>query len=305
MKFPFSYSYFGKDSEKIVFELDNTPFTVDIESKNIKNQVVISHNTTFNNEFLSAFGEETYQKTLPIHKKVTHFKVKHPVARIDNTLFSSEIQVEKIHIRSFSDTIRTTFICIETQGEILQQDFKVLAHSLNFLIEMGFVIINKEKLPQYLSLQSLPSDLSPSIETTNISEILANKGLMYIVWGFTPAYYRLIVTEASHTPFPIGKQVGPIGYGIFSGPYETQAIITGESLENIYEEPTLCNTFNNAEYKGFSVKFYVSGRMEDNETYEALNAYIHIELHQASPQLHKLGLIDPIEIFNNQIENED
>ena len=194
MKFPFSYSYFGKDSEKIVFELDNTPFTVDIESKNIKNQVVISHNTTFNNEFLSAFGEETYQKTLPIHKKITHFKVKHPVARIDNTLFSSEIQVEKIHIRSFSDTIRTTFICIETQGEILQQDFKVLAHSLNFLIEMGFVIINKEKLPQYLSLQSLPSDLSPSIETTNISEILARKGLMYIVWGFTPAYYRLIVT---------------------------------------------------------------------------------------------------------------
>ena len=87
MQTPFSYSYFGKDSEKIVFELDNTPFTVDIESKNIKNQVVISHNTTFNNEFLSAFGEETYQKILPIHKKVTHFKVKHPVARIDNTLF--------------------------------------------------------------------------------------------------------------------------------------------------------------------------------------------------------------------------
>jgi hypothetical protein len=76
-------------------------------------------------------------------------------------------------------------------------------------------------------------------------------------------------------------------------------------LENIYEEPTLCNTFNNAEYKGFSVKFYVSGRMEDNETYEALNAYIHIELHQASPQLHELDLIDPIEIFNNQIDNED
>lgn len=305
MQTPFSYSYFGKDSEKIVFELDNTPFTVDIESKNIKNQVVISHNTTFNNEFLSAFGEETYQKILPIHKKVTHFKVKHPVARIDNTLFSSTIQVEKIHIRSFSDIIRTTFICIQTQNEILQQDFKVLAHSLNFLIEMGFVIINKEKLPQYLSLQSLPSDLSPSIETTNISEILAHKGLMYIVWGFTPAYYRLIVTEASHTPFPIGEQVGPIGYGIFSEPYETQAIITGESLECIYEEPTLCNSFNNAEYKGFSVKFYVSGRMEDNETYEALNAYIHIELHQASPQLHKLGLIDPIEIFNNQIDNED
>ena len=304
MNFPFSYSYFGKDSEKIVFELDNTPFTVDIESKNIKNQVVISHNTTFNNEFLSAFGEETYQKTLPIHKKVTHFKVKHPIAKIDNTLFSSTIQVEKIHIRSFSDTIRTTFICIQTQDEILQQDFKVLAHSLNFLTEMGFVIINKEKLPQYLSLQSLPSDLLPSIETTNISEILAHKGLMYIVWGFIPAYYRLIVTQASHTPFPIGKQVGPIGYGIFSEPYETQAIITGESLECIYEEPTLCNSFNNAEYKGFSVKFYVSGRMEDNETYEALNAYIHIELHQASPQLHKLGFIDPIEIFNNQIDNE-
>lgn len=305
MQTPFSYSYFGKDSEKIVFELDNTPFTVDIESKNIKNQVVISHNTTFNNEFLSAFGEETYQKILPIHKKVTHFKVKHPIAKIDNTLFSSEIQVEKIQIRSFSDTIRTTFIYIETQDEILQQDFKVLAHSLNFLTEMGFVIINKEKLPQYLSLQSLPGDLLPSIETTNISEILAHKGLMYIVWGFIPSYYRLIVTEASHTPFPIGKQVGPISYGIFAEPYETQAIITGESLENIYEEPTLCNSFNNAEYKGFSVKFYVSGRMEDNETYEALNAYIHIELHQAIPQLYELDLIDPIEIFNNQIDNED
>ena len=128
---------------------------------------------------------------------------------------------------------------------------------------------------------------------------------MYIVWGFTPAYYRLIVTEASLTPFPIGKQVGPIGYGIFAEPYETQAIITGESLENIYEEPTLCNTFNNAEYKGFSVKFYVSGRMEGNETYEALNAYIHIELHQATPQLYELDLIDPKEIFNNQIDNED
>lgn len=305
MQTPLSYSYFGKDSEKIVFEIDNTPFIIDIESKNIKNQVVISHNTTFNDEFLSAFGEETYQKILPIHKKVTLFKVKHPIAKIDNTLFSSEIQVEKIHIRSFSDTIRTTFICIETQDEILQQDFKVLAHSLNFLTEMGFVIINKEKLPQYLSQQSLPSDLLPSIETTNISEILAHKGLMYIVWGFIPSYYRLIVTEASLTPFPIGKQVGPIGYGIFAEPYETQAIITGESLENIYEEPTLCNTFNNAEYKGFSVKFYVSGRMEDNETYGALNAYIHIELHQASPQLHELDLIDPIEIFNNQIDNED
>ncbi|AVM50547.1 hypothetical protein [Capnocytophaga sp. oral taxon 878] len=304
MNFPFSYSYFGKDSEKIVFELDNTPFTVDIESKNIKNQVVICHNTTFNDEFLSAFGEETYQKTLTIHKKVTHFKVKHPIAKINNTLFSSTIQVEKIHIRSFSDTIRTTFIYIETQGEILQQDFKVLAHSLNFLTEMGFVIINKEKLPQYLSLQSLPSDLSPSIETTNISEILAHKGLMYIVWGFIPAYYRLIVTQASLSPFPIGKQVGPIGYGIFSEPYETQAIITGESLECIYEEPTLCNSFNNAEYKGFSVKFYVSGRMEGNETYEALNAYIHIELHQASPQLYELDLIDPKEIFNNEIDNE-
>ena len=170
---------------------------------------------------------------------------------------------------------------------------------------MGFVIINKEKLPQYLSQQSLPSDLLPSIETTDLSEILAHKGLMYIVWGFTPAYYRLIVTEASHTPFPIGKQVGPIGYGIFSGPYETQAIITGESLENIYEEPTLYNTFNNAEYKDFSVKFYVSGRMEGNETYEALNAYIHIELHQATPQLYELDLIDPKEIFNNQIDNED
>lgn len=170
---------------------------------------------------------------------------------------------------------------------------------------MGFVIINKEKLPQYLSLQSLPSDLLPSIETTNISEILAHKGLMYIVWGFIPSYYRLIVTEASHTPFPIGKQVGPIGYGIFAEPYETQAIITGESLENIYEEPTLCNSFNNAEYKGFSVKFYVSGRMEDNETYEALNAYIHIELHQSIPQLYELDLIDPKEIFNNQIDNED
>lgn len=305
MQTPFSYSYFGKDSEKIVFEIDNTPFIIDIESKNIKNQVVISHNTTFNDEFLSAFGEETYQKTLTIHKKVTLFKVKHPIAKIDNTLFSSEIQVEKIQIRSFSDTIRTTFIYIETQGEILQQDFKVLAHSLNFLTEMGFVIINKEKLPQYLSLQSLPSDLLPSIETTNISEILAHKGLMYIVWGFIPAYYRLIVTEVSHTPFPIGKQVGPIGYGIFAEPYETQAIITGESLENIYEEPTLCNTFNNAEYKGFSVKFYVSGRMEDNETYEALNAYIHIELHQSIPQLYELDLIDPKEIFNNQIDNED
>ena len=305
MQTPFSYSYFGKDSEKIVFEIDNTPLSVDIESKNIKNQVVISHNTTFNDEFLSAFGEETYQKILPIHKKVTLFKVKHPIAKIDNTLFSSEIQVEKIHIRSFSDTIRTTFICIETQDEILQQDFKVLAHSLNFLTEMGFVIINKEKLPQYLSLQSLPSDLLPFIETTNISEILAHKGLMYIVWGFIPSYYRLIVTEASHTPFPIGKQVGPIGYGIFAEPYETQAIITGESLENIYEEPTLCNTFNNAEYKGFSVKFYVSGRMEDNETYEALNAYIHIELHQSIPQLYELDLIDPKEIFNNQIDNED
>ena len=304
MNFPFSYSYFGKDSEKIVFELDNTPFTVDIESKNIKNQVVICHNTTFNDEFLSAFGEETYQKTLTIHKKVTHFKVKHPIAKINNTLFSSTIQVEKIHIRSFSDTIRTTFIYIETQGEILQQDFKVLAHSLNFLTEMGFVIINKEKLPQYLSLQSLPSDLSPSIETTNISEILAHKGLMYIVWGFIPAYYRLIVTQASLSPFPIGKQVGPIGYGIFSEPYETQAIITGESLECIYEEPTLCNSFNNAEYKGFSVKFYVSGRMEGNETYEALNAYIHIELHQASPQLYELDLIDPKEIFNIEIDNE-
>ena len=305
MQTPFSYSYFGKDSEKIVFEIDNTPFIIDIESKNIKNQVVICRNTTFNDEFLSAFGEETYQKILPIHKKVTLFKVKHPIAKIDNTLFSSEIQVEKIQIRSFSDTIRTTFIYIETQDEILQQDFKVLAHSLNFLTEMGFVIINKEKLPQYLSLQSLPSDLLPSIETTNISEILAHKGLMYIVWGFIPSYYRLIVTEASHTPFPIGKQVGPIGYGIFAEPYETQAIITGESLESIYEEPTLCNSFNNAEYKGFSVKFYVSGRMEDNETYEALNTYIHIELHQASPQLHELDLIDPIEIFNNQIDNED
>lgn len=305
MQTPFSYSYFGKDSEKIVFEIDNTPFIIDMESKNIKNQVVICRNTTFNDEFLSAFGEETYQKTLPIHKKVTLFKVKHPIAKIDNTLFSSEIQVEKIQIRSFSDTIRTTFIYIETQDEILQQDFKVLAHSLNFLTEMGFVIINKEKLPQYLSLQSLPSDLLPSIETTNISEILAHKGLMYIVWGFTPAYYRLIVTEASHTPFPIGKQVGHIGYGIFAEPYETQAIITGESLENIYEEPTLCNSFNNAEYKGFSVKFYVSGRMEDNETYEALNAYIHIELHQSIPQLYELDLIDPKEIFNNQIDNED
>ena len=245
MQTPFSYSYFGKDNEKIVFEIDNIPLSVDIESKNIKNQVVICHNTTFNDEFLSAFGEETYQKTLPIHKKVTLFKVKHPVVKIDNTLFSSEIQVEKIQIRSFSDTIRTTFIYIETQGEILQENFKVLAQSLNFLTEMGFVIINKEKLPQYLSQQSLPSDLLPSIETTDLSEILAHKGLMYIVWGFTPAYYRLIVTEASHTPFPIGKQVGAIGYGIFAEPYETQAIITGESLENIYEEPTLCNTFNN------------------------------------------------------------
>ena len=301
MQTPFSYSYFGKDSEKIVFDIDNIPFTIDIESKNIKNQVVIYHNTTFNDEFLSAFGEETYQKILPIHKKVTLFKVKHPIAKIDNTLFSSEIQVEKIQIRSFSDTIRTTFIYIETQGEILQENFKVLAHSLNFLTEMGFVIINKEKLPQYLSLQSLPGDLLPSIETTNISEILAHKGLMYIVWGFIPSYYRLIVTEASHTPFPIGKQVGPIGYGIFAEPYETQAIITGESLE----KPTLCNTFNNAEYKGFSVKFYVSGRMEDNETYEALNAYIHIELHQSIPQLYELDLIDPKEIFNNQIDNED
>ena len=305
MQTPFSYSYFGKDSEKIVFEIDNIPFTIDIESKNIKNQVVICRNTTFNDEFLSAFGEETYQKILPIHKKVTLFKVKHPIAKIDNTLFSSEIQVEKIQIRSFSDTIRTTFIYIETQGEIFLQNFKVLAHSLNFLTEMGFVIINKEKLPQYLSQQSLPSDLLPSIETTNISEILAHKGLMYIVWGFIPSYYRLIVTEASHTPFPIGKQVGPIGYGIFAEPYETQAIITGESLENIYEEPTLCNSFNNAEYKGFSVKFYVSGRMEDNETYEALNAYIHIELHQSILQLYELDLIDPIEIFNNQIDNED
>ena len=304
MQTPFSYSYFGKDNEKIVFEIDNIPLSVE-ESKNIKNQVVICRNTTFNDEFLSAFGEETYRKKLTIHKKVTLFKVKHPVAKIDNTLFSSEIQVEKIQICSFSDTIRTTFIYIETQGEILQQDFKVLAHSLNFLTEIGFVIINKEKLPQYLSQQSLPSDLLPSIETTDLSEILAHKGLMYIVWGFTPAYYRLIVTEASLTPFPIGKQVGPIGYGIFAEPYETQAIITGESLENIYEEPTLYNTFNNAEYKGFSVKFYVSGRMEGNETYEALNAYIHIELHQSIPQLYELDLIDPKEIFNNQIDNED
>ena len=112
MQTPFSYSYFGKDSEKIVFDIDNIPFTIDIESKNIKNQVVICHNTTFNDEFLSAFGEETYQKILPIHKKVTLFKVKHPIAKIDNTLFYSEIQVEKIQIRSFSDTIRTTFIYI-------------------------------------------------------------------------------------------------------------------------------------------------------------------------------------------------
>ena len=42
MQTPFSYSYFGKDSEKIVFEIDNTPFIIDIESKNIKNQVVIA-----------------------------------------------------------------------------------------------------------------------------------------------------------------------------------------------------------------------------------------------------------------------
>jgi len=87
------------DEPFIVFEIDNEPLIIDIESKNIKNQVVICHNTTFNDEFLSAFGEETYQKILPIYKKVILFKVKHPVAKIDNTLFSSEIQVEKMIIK--------------------------------------------------------------------------------------------------------------------------------------------------------------------------------------------------------------
>ena len=59
--------------------------------------------------------------------------------------------------------------------------------------------------------------------------------------------------------------------------------------------------FNNSNHKGFSIKFYVSGRISGSDIYESLNVYIHIELLREVENVLELDIVDPFEKFNEMI----
>lgn len=305
------YSFFGKKIEVIEFTSNNSKFQIDLGSENLRNQVIILNNILFNDNFFDAFGQKEYEKNIDINNEITFLKIAHPLADIQNVIFEEEIYLDRIVIKSFIDEVnylntttyyRTIFIFIETKGQKIDRNIKVLSSSFNYLDEFGFIISDKKKLDHYLHSKNISKNLLEPLETSNLSEDLSERGLMYIVWGFRPSYYKIIITEELNFDLPIGTKVYETGYGKFASENTLQSIIDGNSLENIFDDKNIVYlSFNNSNHKGFSIKFYVSGRISGSDIYESLNVYIHIELLCEVENVLELDIVDPFEKFNKMI----
>lgn len=306
------YSYFGEKIEYIDFIFNNKSIQIDLASDFLRNQVIILHNTSFNNQFFDIFGQQNYENLIFIEEEVSFFKIIHPLANIQNVIFEEQICLKRIVIKSFINKVayqndtkqyRTIFILVETKGERKENFINVLANTFNYLDELGFIISDKKQLDNYLQFKSISTNLLEPLETSDLSEDLSERGLMYIVWGFRPSYYKIIVTEELNFNLPIGTKVYETGYGKFASKNTLQSIIEGNSLANIFDKNNIIYTsFNNENHEGFSIKFYVSGRISESEIYEALNVYIHIELLNKIENVVELDQVDSFEEFNNMIE---
>lgn len=306
------YSFFGKKIEVIEFTSNNSKFQIDLGSENLRNQVIILNNVFFNDIFFDVFGKKEYEKNIDVNNEITFLKIAHPLADIQNVIFEEEIYLDRIVIKSFIDEVncqntttyyRTIFIFIETNGQKIDRNIKVLSTSFNYLDEFGFIISDKKELDYYLHSKNISKNLLEPLETSNLSEDLSERGLMYIVWGFRPSYYKIIITEELNFELPIGTKVYETGYGKFASENTLQSIIDGNSLGNIFDNKNIIySLFNNSNHKGFSIKFYVSGRASGSDIYESLNVYIHIELLREVENVLELDIVDPFEKFNEMIE---
>lgn len=314
-----TYCYWGELSQNIQIEYENIICEIPIINTQItRNQIIVLIDTCFNKDFYDVFGYEEVAFSHKIEKKVENLKIVHIKENIGKTVFKERIYIEEIYVVSYienaeynlgnalsHETHRTIFIHLNTRDKIKKKEITTLHHCFNFFDEFGIVILNKNKALEYIDKENLSTNLLNEIESSNLSEILADKGLMTILWGFTPWYYKIIVTTELGFQLPVGIKVYETGRARLNGANQIQSIYSGnifENIECIKEEEALI-FFNNGNFTNYLIKFYVAGGASGISEFEGLKVFIHIELSDKDNPIFEFDQVDPLSEFNRLFHN--
>lgn len=313
MKQSLTYCYWGEIQQNIQLECGEDTYDIPITNKVNRNQIIVLKDVCLNEEYYTVFGKKEVNSFVKIEKEITTLRLIHPKDNTYKSIFNEKVYIEVIDIMcyledaeyNFGGTLaneihRTIFILIKTNNYKKELTISPLHHSFRFYDEFGLVILNKENLLKYTYEKQLPSNLLGEIENTDLSNHLSHKGLMTILWGFRPWYYKIIITNELNFQLPVGIKVYETGNSRLNRINQIQNIYSSSVLENIesIKEMIQTDAFNNNENINYSIKFYVTGGPSAISEFEGLKVFIHIELSNQDKPIVEFDQVDPLDEFN-------
>ncbi|SHG43050.1 hypothetical protein SAMN04488522_105481 [Pedobacter caeni] len=317
-----TYCYWGEGFNDLVIEINNEKFPVQYTEENDvkRNQLFVYIDIAVNEEYLPiSFGKEISRKIIDLDKKITDLKIVHPKVNTFKSIFKDEaVVVNRVEIIRFAEKARygienrtdeepylSTHIFIRTDNPSKNILIYPTYTSFRFYDEMGFFILQKDSLKEYVKKNKLADNLLLELENGDKADDLPIKGILSIFWGFRPWYYKIIVTEKLDYQLPVGKKVYETGQFRFSEISSIYDIIPGgifESLNNSLDHSI--SQFKNGEHQGYLTTFYVAGGRSGLREFEGLHVYIHIELLKKVDEVIEYNQIDPLDEFNNLFEDD-